>query len=184
LAIGGKRRIQPSMVFVIVAVLAAATWAIASRDDHDYSRPPPVTLTDAQLASLTEDERALVRWFADTAPKWDGLVRAVAGFDDSAGRQDLFNLERSCRSITDAAELLDARLPAPHPEADRSLREGLASYAAGGHACRAAARGEAGQIEVMTAAFADGDRALITVADLVPHVPCPDGTEPSAIGDC
>lgn len=180
----GSGRVQPSMVFVVVAVLAAIGWAIASRDDPDYSRPPPVTFTDSQLASLDDGERALVRWMADTASEWEGLVLAASDFDESTARRDVRNLERSCRRITDAAELLDGRLPAPQPDVDRSLRQALAAYGAGGDACRAAVRGEVDQIEAMAAAFDEGDRAFATAADRFPEVPCPDGTVSIGIEPC
>jgi len=172
------------MVFVIVVALAAIWWAIASRDDHDYSRPPPATFTDSQLASLDEEERALVRWLADTVPEWEGLALAVSGFDQSAAQRDVRNLERSCGRITDAAELLDSRLPAPQPDVDHSLRQALAAYAAGGDACRAVARGDVDQVDAMAAAFDEGDRAFATATEQFPEVPCPDGTVSSGIEAC
>ena len=179
-----ERLVQPSMVFVIVAVLAAITWAIVSRDDPDYSRPPAPTFTDEQLAPLTEGERALVRWAADTAPEWEGLSLAVARFDGATEQRDIRNLERSCRSITDAAELLEGRLPAPDAEVDRLLRAAFAAYATGGDACRAAARGEADQIDAMRAAFDDGDDAFLAAADLFAEVECPDGSTTIGIEPC
>jgi hypothetical protein len=177
-------KVQPSMVFVVVAVLAAIWWAFAARDDHDFSRPPPATFTDSQLASLDGEERALVRWLADTAPEWEGLAIAVGGFDEATARQDIRNLERSCREITDAAELVESRLPAPHPDVDRSLRDALAGYAAGGDACRAVARGEVDQFPVMAASFDAGDQAFEAAAALLPEVPCPDGTTTNGIEAC
>ncbi len=179
-----RRRVQPSMVFVIVAVLAAVIWAIASRDGPDYSRPTAATFTDEQLAPLDEAERALLRWTADSAPEWEGLALAVANFDSAAEQRDIRNLERSCRRITDAAELLEGRLPAPSANVDRLLRQALVAYATGGDACRAVARGEADKIEAMRAAFDEGDEALLQAADHFAEVECPDGTTTIGFDPC
>jgi hypothetical protein len=172
------------MVFVFVVVLAAIGWAITSRDDPDHSRPPPATFTDAQLAPLDEEERALLRWMADTAPEWRGLALAAADFESASAQRDIRNLERSCRRITDAAELLEGRLPAPDADVDRDLRQALASYAIGGDACRAAARGEVDQIEAMGTAFDEGDAAFIHAADRFAEVECPDGTTTIGLEPC